>query len=225
MLTILPAGDSAVSVRFEERIAPEVSDAVTAFARAVENAAIKGVEELIPSYCAVMVMYDPAVHSFGSIKAALEAVRPEKTARETARTVELPVCYGGEYGPDLEFVAENAGVSWQEAVALHCAVPYRAYMLGFTPGFPYLGGMDKRLASPRLESPRTAVPAGSVGIAGEQTGVYPMRSPGGWRIIGRTPLALYDPARTEPFMLRAGDTLRFVPVSADEFMRLSGGVK
>lgn len=225
MKKILPCGESAVSVRFEERIAPDISREVTDYAFAVERAHIDGVEELIPSYCALMVLFDPEKQSFDTVKAALEAVRPEAASREEARTVELPVCYGGEYGPDLAFVAQNAGVSQEEAVALHCAAAYRVYMLGFTPGFPYLGGMDARLASPRLDRPRTEVCAGSVGIAGEQTGIYPMRSPGGWRIIGRTPLSLYDPARGEPFMLRAGDTLRFAAISPEEFQRLSGGAK
>ena len=136
--------------------------------------------------------------------------------------VELPVLYGGFCGPDLSFVAQHAGMTEQQIIDIHSAADYLIYMLGFTPGFPYLGGMDARIAVPRLSSPRVKIPAGSVGIAGEQTGVYPIASPGGWQIIGRTPLKLFDPGREQPFLLSAGQTVRFVPIDEAEYRRLGG---
>lgn len=223
-MKILPCGDSAVSVRFEENISPETNARVTAFARAVEKARIKGVAELVPSYCALMVRYDPTILPYKNIISALGEIKSEKTEADGAeRIVELPVCYGGEYGPDLSFVAEHAGLSAEETVRLHASADYPVYMLGFTPGFPYLGGMDARLNTPRLQTPRTHVEAGSVGIAGAQTGVYPVASPGGWQIIGRTPLRLYDPAREKPFLLTAGKKLRFIPIDEASFKKLAGG--
>ena len=130
-----------------------------------------------------------------------------------SRTVEIPTLYGGENGPDLSFVAEHNGLTVEEVVRIHSSRDYPVYMMGFTPGFPYLGGMDGRIAAPRLNSPRTNVPAGSVGIAGEQTGIYPMESPGGWQIIGRTETTLFDPNHEKPFLLAPGDQVRFVPVN------------
>ena len=220
-MKLLPCGDSAVSVRFGERIDPGVHARVMAFARAVEQAAIPGVVGLVPSYCALMALYDPLALPFDELAQKLFALKPgEAAGEESADVVELPVCYGGEFGPDLDFVAQRAGLRVEEVVRIHSGVDYPIYMLGFTAGFPYLGGMDERLAVPRLDTPRTLVAAGSVGIAGAQTGVYPVASPGGWRIVGRTPAKLYDPAREEPFLLRAGQKLRFVPVGAAEFARL-----
>ncbi|HWQ59495.1 MAG TPA: 5-oxoprolinase subunit PxpB [Clostridia bacterium] len=223
-MKLLPCGDSAVSVRFEERIAPEVHREVMAFARAVECAAIPGVSELVPSYCALMVRYDPLLLSYEEVAKKLSCLKPDAAGEEaSAEVVELPVCYGGEYGPDLAFVAARTGLSPEEVVRIHSGVDYPIYMLGFTPGFPYLGGMDTRLETPRLETPRTRVEAGSVGIAGIQTGVYPVASPGGWRIVGRTPKKLYDPSRAEPFLLRAGQKLRFIPIGEAEFLHILGG--
>lgn len=224
-MNILPCGDSAVSIRFGEEISPLLNARVTGFACAVETAQIQGVLELVPSYCALMVRYDPLVLSYKEIVAALEGMKPAQAAAEEAGLlVELPVCYGGEYGPDLAYVAQHANLSVEEVVKLHTRTEYPVYMLGFTPGFPYLGGMETQLATPRLQTPRTQVAAGSVGIAGAQTGVYPMASPGGWQIIGRTPLKLYDPARDKPFLLAAGMKLRFVPIDEATFRALAGGV-
>ncbi len=225
-MKILPCGDCAVSIRFEEKIAPEIHARVMAMDGAIKRAALSGVMECVPSYCALMVRYDPLQLTYKEISDAISTLSPEEAAHgQEGEIVELPVLYGGEYGPDLEFVASRAGLSVEEAVRLHTSVDYPVYMLGFTPGFPYLGGMDARLRlnTPRLDTPRTGVPAGSVGIAGAQTGVYPVASPGGWRIIGRTPAALYDPSRAEPFLLKAGQRLRFVPIGEAEYKRLEGG--
>jgi len=223
-MKILPCGDSAVSIRFGEEISPEVNARVAAFARAVEEACIGGIVELVPSYCALMARYDPLVLSYKELTNVLQKIQPaEAEDFGASQVVELPVCYGGEYGPDLAFVARHADLSEEETIRLHASVDYPVYMLGFTPGFPYLGGMDERLATPRLQTPRTRVEAGSVGIAGAQTGVYPVASPGGWQIIGRTPLRLYDPAREEPFLLAPGKKLRFVPIDEATFNQLAGG--
>lgn len=223
-MKVMPCGDSAVSIRFEEEISPAVNARVTAFAFALEQARIEGIIELIPSYCALMARYDPLVLSYPQITNALQKIEPAEAAvLRTAQVVELPVCYGGVYGPDLAFVARHANLSEEETIRLHASTDYPVYMLGFTPGFPYLGGMDEKLATPRLQTPRTRVEGGSVGIAGAQTGVYPVASPGGWQIIGRTPLKLYDPSREEPFLLAAGKRLRFVPIDEAMFHRLAHG--
>jgi KipI family sensor histidine kinase inhibitor len=134
--------------------------------------------------------------------------------------IEIPTLYGGDSGPDLDYVASHNGLTPEEVVQIHASGTYRIYMLGFTPGFPYLGGMDERIATPRLETPRTKISGGSVGIAGAQTGIYPIDSPGGWQIIGRTPLALYDPQREEPILLQAGESIRFVPIDQETYDRL-----
>ena len=169
----------------------------------------------MPTYRSLLVHYDPlrlgyddVVHLVGEqLQRVGEVPLPE------SRVVEVPTLYGGESGPDIAFVAEHNGLSVEEVIRIHSSVDYTVYMLGFTPGFPYLGGMSAAIATPRLETPRPRVPAGSVGLAGQQTGVYPIESPGGWRIIGRTPLVLFDPQRDPPALLAAGDRVRFVPVS------------
>ena len=174
-----------------------------------------------------MVQYDPMLVSFGDLREAISEVGSKlKDGKAGAgRLVEIPTLYGGEYGPDLEFVAEQAGLSVEEAVGLHSGVDYLVYMMGFTPGFPYLGGLPERLATPRLTTPRTVIPAGSVGIAESQTGVYPLASPGGWQLIGRTPLRLFDVERDPPSLISAGDRVRFVPLgSEDEYRCLEEAV-
>jgi len=168
------------------------------------------------------VVYDPLTVSFESLTAALIAREVELDAAALAegRTVDIPVCYGGRFGPDLDFVAEHNRLSPEEVIRIHTAQPYPIYAVGFAPGFCYLGGLDPRLHTPRLPTPRTRVAAGSVGIAEAQTGVYPADSPGGWRLIGQTPLTLFNPLKTDPFLYQAGDQIRFVPVSQADFDRL-----
>ena len=141
-------------------------------------------------------------------------------AQAEGETVVIPVVYGGEYGPDIDNVCQHTGLSREEVIARHSGREYLIYMLGFTPGFPYMGGMDETIATPRLKTPRTAIPAGSVGIAGAQTGVYPIQSPGGWQLIGRTPLKLFDMDRPDPFLLRAGQKVVFRPISEEEYERM-----
>ncbi len=213
------AGDAAVTVEFGDRIAPAINDRVLRFARAVEAARWPGVQEAVPAYRSATVYVDPLVVRGGALLKRLRALaaRPPGGPRLGRRRIEVPVLYGGEAGPDLAALAAAAGLTPAEAAALHSSVEYRVYMLGFLPGFPYLGRVPAKLAAPRLAEPRARVPAGSVGIAGEQTGIYPLESPGGWRLIGR--LRLYDPARTPPFLLAPGDRVRFMPIGRAAYAR------
>lgn len=180
---------------------------------------VRGVTNVHPAYASILIDFDPLkIGHFGLRRIAEELYeQAARTPVPEPRTVEIPVAYGGEYGPDLEAVATLAGRSPEEVIAIHSGAEYLVYFLGFSPGFPYLGGMPESIAAPRLETPRRRVPAGSVAIGGRQTGVYPVASPGGWRIIGRTPLRLFDPAADPPVLLRMGDHVRFVPMAKGGF--------
>lgn len=216
---ILPAGDQALVVEFGQTISEELNRKVQILNQEIIDRKIEGIVETVPTFRSLLVTYDPAVVSFQKIKRMLETIPADMdpSGRQGHRVVEIPVCYGGEFGEDLPDVAAHAGLSEEEVIRLHSAKEYNIYMLGFLPGFPYLGGLDPRLHTPRLANPRTKIPAGSVGIGGEQTGIYPLDSPGGWRLIGRTPLKLYDPDREEPFLYQAGDYIRFVPITREEY--------
>lgn len=216
---ILPAGDQALVVEFGQTISEELNRKVQILNQEIIDRKIEGIVETVPTFRSLLVTYDPAVVSFQKIKRMLETIPADMDplGRQGHRVVEIPVCYGGEFGEDLPDVAAHAGLSEEEVIRLHSAKEYNIYMLGFLPGFPYLGGLDPRLHTPRLANPRTKIPAGSVGIGGEQTGIYPLDSPGGWRLIGRTPLKLYDPDREEPFLYQAGDYIRFVPITREEY--------
>lgn len=217
--TVCPVGDTGLLVSFEQRIAQSVGAAVAALNTRVAAAAILGVVETVPAFASLLIFYDPLVTEYDAVADAVQKLAQapgSDTAAVEGRLVEIPVCYGGAFGPDLPFVAEHAGLTETEVSRLHAGRDYPIYMLGFLPGFPYLGGLDERLFTPRLAAPRTATPAGSVGIGGEQTGVYPIASPGGWQLIGRTPLKLFDPgAGRLPYA--AGDRIRFCPITQDEF--------
>ena len=218
------SGDSLVLVEFEPRVSPEVNARVVAVARAIADARVTGVRDVVPGYASVGVHVDPLQFD-GSTLEQVVAHAWDLPAVEAAsvRMVEIPVCYGGAHGPDLDAVAAFAGCSGHDVARRHAALTYRVYMLGFLPGFAYLGSVDAQLAMPRRTSPRERVPAGSVGIAGLQTGVYPCDSPGGWQIVGRTPWRMFDVARAEPAVLRAGDLVRFVALPPDHWDRLAGG--
>lgn len=226
-LKILLMGDSAVEVEFGQKIDPEISRQVLKFRDKVEQSEITGITEIIPAYCTLTICYDPLRITYGQLCHALNKLyreeEPDAENQCAGRLVRIPVCYGGEYGPDLEAVADIHGLTAQEVIRIHTEPEYPVYMLGFIAGFPYLGGMDERLETPRLEIPRTAIAGGSVGIAGKQTGIYPVESPGGWRLIGRTPLKLYDPEREPVSLLRAGDRVKFVQISASEFELIRKG--
>ncbi|RLC77330.1 MAG: allophanate hydrolase [Chloroflexi bacterium] len=221
----LPAGDMALVVELGDEISEEVNRQVHSLAYVLESASFPGLGEIVPTYRSLLVHYDPLRLSFNEVKdLVLEALRRcEEAPPPEPRVVEIPVVYGGEFGPDIEFVAKHNGLSVEEVIRLHSNATYTVYMIGFVPGFTYLGGLPKRLATPRLPTPRTLVPAGSVGIAGEQTGIYPIDIPGGWRLIGRTPLKLFDPHREPPVLLKPGDKVRFVPITEEEFHKQAAG--
>ena len=212
-----PAGDQAVLVELGDEISPDTNARVHGLARAIEEAGVGGVVDLIPAYDSLLVQYDATTVSMADLQTRIVKLDSEGTQSEkSGRVVELPVLYGGDYGPDIERVSEHSGMAIEDVIRLHSGTDYLVYMLGFTPGFPYLGGLDDRLATPRVATPRLEIPAGSVGIAESQTGVYPLTSPGGWNIIGRTPLSLFDPTREPPSLLAPGDLVRFVPLDGPE---------
>jgi len=218
-------GDQGLTVELGDAIDAEVNTRVHLLAVAVKRALAAEIAEVVPTYRSLLVLFDPVrtkrAHLVARIESLLSELPGEASQREPGRLIEIPVCYGGELGPDLEFVARHNGLTPDEVIAIHGSTDYRVFMLGFTPGFPYLGGMSRRIAAPRLDQPRGRIPAGTVGIAGEQTGIYPIESPGGWQLIGRTPLRLFDAAAPAPFLVAAGDTLRFRAIPMDEFQRLA----
>lgn len=213
----LLAGDAALVVEFGDEIDLEINRRVHALARALAEQSLPGLGEAVPTYRSLLVHYDSLYLSHAEVEAyASEALRRcGEAPPPEPRLIEIPTIYGGEHGPDIAFVAKHNGISVEEVIRLHSEATYTIYMLGFTPGFPYLGGLPETLATPRLDTPRQRVRAGSVGIAGSQTGVYPLATPGGWRLIGWTPVALFDPARTPPALLQPGDQVRFVPVEEE----------
>jgi inhibitor of KinA len=179
-------------------------------------------EVVLPAYRSLAVVYDPLATTPAALETAVRrrARHLDGSDIPPPSTVEIPVCYGGDFGPDIGFVAEHNRIAVPDVIAIHTANPYHIYTIGFAPGFCYLGGLDPRLHTPRLETPRTSVPAGAVGIAEAQTGIYPLQSPGGWRLIGRTPLKLFDARRTDPFLYQAGDSLQFVAISLETYRQL-----
>lgn len=225
--TFLPVGDCALMVEFGREISEEVNARVRSLASALKSNAIPGVLEWVPTYRSLLVCYDPAKISCRRLMASLRRLlnRAGQAAQAGLRIWQIPVCYGGEYGEDIEYVASHAGITPEEVVKIHSGSVYRIYMLGFLPGFAYLGGLDKRIHTPRLKTPRTRIPPGSVGIGGEQTGIYPIASPGGWQLIGRTPVKLYDPRRELPILFEAGDYLRFVPIDKKRFEEIAAQVE
>jgi inhibitor of KinA len=190
--------------------------------RLVELEPIAGVRNLHPAYCSLLFKFDAMKLRHEELEEILRGYvkRMEKVALPEPRLVEIPVCYGGEYGPDLKDVAELHGLTTQQAIEVHASATYIVYFLGFVPGFAYLGEVAEELATPRLSTPRRSVPAGSVGIAGSQTGVYPIATPGGWRLLGRTPVKMFRPDRVEMSLLSIGDRVRFVAISREQFARL-----
>lgn len=211
---IIPAGDAAVVVEFEERIDRAINARAIAMAEALGASRQPGIRDIVPTFRSVAIYFDPLLTDqnrlIDRIRDLGRTVRP--TASGTPAPIPVPVWYGGEFGPDLADVARFAGATKDEVVRLHTATAYRVFMLGFVPGFAYMGLVHPRIAAPRRTTPRTRVPAGSVAIAGAQTGIYPTETPGGWQIIGRTPTKPFDLARSPACLFKAGDTIRFYAV-------------
>ena len=219
-LKYLSQGETGLVVEFGSAIDPAVNTRVHDLARRVGAECGNVVEAVVPTYRSFLIFFDPLLISRQALVAKIEnlaSTPADSTTAAAVKTVLIPTLYGGEAGPDLEFVAGHNQLTPAEVVQIHSSVPYRIYMIGFTPGFPYLGGMSEKIAAPRLKTPRTKIPAGSVGIAGTQTGLYPVESPGGWQLIGRTPLQVFNPRSKQPFIYAAGDFLQFKPVTADEY--------
>lgn len=215
----LTAGDRALAMEFGNSISEEINNKIRSMAVAIESQNVAGVVELVPTYRSLMIHYDPLVIEFQQLVDTLKELESnlKNIQLPAPEVIEIPTLYGGEYGPDIENVAKHNDLSVEEVIEIHTSKEYLIYMLGFTPGFPYLGGMDPRIATPRLATPRTKISGGSVGIAASQTGVYPIDSPGGWQLIGRTPLALYDPQRETPILLKAGNYIVFRSIDEGEY--------
>ena len=221
---IVPAGDSALIVEFADRIDPVINTAAIALAGALQAKSIAGVRDIVSTFRSMAVHFDPLRTDYSALVEELQKestrVAAGVTEVEAAAPIRVPVCYGGELGPDLPAVARFAGVTEQEVVQIHASRTYRVFMLGFVPGFTYMGTVDPRIAVPRMAAPRLRVPSGSVGIAGSQTGIYPAATPGGWQIVGATPVLAFDSDRAEPFLFKAGDAVQFYEIDPVEYGRL-----
>lgn len=217
---IYPLGDHGLTIIVGSCISPKVNRIVLSLAKKIEEQTSRSIIEIVPAYASIAVYFDPMLTSFEALSDSIYKVWREHELSEEQGVQEIltiPVFYGGESGPDLGHVAQQNGVTEKKVVEKHTSNDYLVYMIGFLPGFPYLGGLDETLATPRLDSPRQEVKAGSVGIADHQTGIYPLDSPGGWNLIGHTPIDLFDPSREHPFLLKAGQIIRFRAVSEEEY--------
>lgn len=223
----LPAGDRGVVVELGNAISPQINERVRGFLLVLEDAGLHGIVSINTTYRSLLIEYDPLQLPYPKLLEALQGLESRLLSIDLppARVLEVPTLYGGEFGPDLDFVAEHAGMSREEIVRIHHTTEYLVYMLGFTPGFAYLGGMDTAIETPRLKTPRGKIPGGSVGIAGKQTGIYAIDSPGGWQLIGRTPIRLYDPNRQPPILHQTGDYIRFVPIGQKEYDSIEQAVQ
>ncbi|WP_040208844.1 5-oxoprolinase subunit PxpB [Neobacillus jeddahensis] len=219
-----PLGDSAIMIRFDDNITFETHQKVMILAARLQERPFPGMIEFVPAFTTVTIYYNPIHLTYQEAYAALEPMvaELEVSSERTSRIVEIPVCYGGKFGPDLDFVATHNRLTTDEVIQIHSEAEYLVYMIGFAPGFPYLGGMSERIKAPRRSSPQLTIPMGSVGIAAQQTGVYPIETPGGWQLIGRTPEALFRPHESPPSLLHAGDRVRFRPISPEEYHQWKG---
>lgn len=230
---IRPLGETGLIVTFGDQISPQIHKRIKNLADYIEKHPFPGFYEYVISYTSVAVFYNPFVIKNNGIATAdktayrtvLEIIETyiaaaAKLPQTTPHTVEVPVCYGDDYGPDIDFVAKHNKLSINEVIEIHSQKTYLVYMIGFCPGFPYLGGMDTRIATPRRAEPRLSIPAGSIGIAGKQTGGYPISTPGGWQLIGRTPIDLFRPESLNPSLLHSGDLVKFVPITSEKYQQL-----
>ncbi len=221
-IRILVAGDSSLLVEFGKEISPEINRKIAATVQLMRDQYIEGVVDVIPAFCSLLINYDPRVITYEEIRERIQCLLKVdvKAGNRHKKVFEIPVCYGGEYGPDIANIAQHAGLTEEEVIRLHSSEDYLIYMLGFLPGFCYLGGLDERIHTPRLANPRLKINAGSVGIGGSQTGIYPLDSPGGWQLMGMTPVKTYDPGREVPILVEAGDYIRFIPIDEEEYKRI-----
>lgn len=226
-INIYPLGDRAILIEFGTQIHDSYYSYITSLVHLLESQPFPGFIECIPSYTTVTIIYEPYayLHSpspFYEIKKFLLEKIDQLTidSQNQTRHITIPVCYGGEWGPDLSYVATYHGISEEEVIHIHSNAYYQVYMLGFSPGFPYIGGMPKKISTPRKSTPRLKIPSGSVGIGGEQTGIYPLETPGGWNIIGQTPFILFQPKQMPPTLLQRGDQVTFVPITQEEFVKI-----
>lgn len=217
-----PAGDSALFIKLGDEISKEVNSDIRYICSKLTDKKLKGIIEWVPSYTGITIYYNPIVLDHDKLETYLSKIYKNKATsiQTTKKIIHIPVCYQGEYAPDIKEVALHNNKTIEEVIKIHTSKDYLIYMLGFSPGFPYLGGMNTSIATPRREEPRTFIPAGSVGIAGEQTGIYSVNSPGGWQIIGKTPLSLFNKDNIKPFLLEAGMYVRFFPIDQKEFSKI-----
>ncbi|MBW8351836.1 5-oxoprolinase subunit PxpB [Bacillus sp. IITD106] len=222
-LSFSPLGDRAIVIEFGDEINLETNNRILEMKQAIMNQPFPGFIEAVPAYTTLTCFYDPVSvgtdFPYETVKSELERIVPNISSpeKQSEKMIEIPVCYENDFAIDIDFVAHHNGLSKKEVINIHSDTLYHVYFLGFAPGFPFLGGMNEKIAAPRRTTPRLKVPKGAVGIAGKQTGVYPFESPGGWQIIGRTPLELFNPKLTPPTLLLPGDKVRFVPISKQEF--------
>ena len=227
MFKVNSYGDAGLQIQFGERISKETNEKIRSFCMYLEKENLPGVIEWIPTYTAVTIIYDPYYVLYDALKKRVESIQYQLSDIELppAKVIHIPVLYGEEKGPDLKHVADLNGFDESEVMSIHSGTNYLIYMMGFTPGFPYLGGMSDKIATPRLANPRARIPAGSVGIAGKQTGIYPLNSPGGWQIIGQTPIKIYNPNQKKPILLQVGNYIRFFPITKAEYAAIEKDVE
>ncbi|PAF36832.1 allophanate hydrolase [Terribacillus saccharophilus] len=227
-LTYHPLGDTGIQLVFGQTISEETNQKIRLFAELLKAEQIEGIIEWVPAYTTLSIFYRPDKIRYQALLEQLERLYENiqgGVADAASLVYEIPTYYGGETGPDLNFVADHNGLSVDDVIRIHSSQDYLIYMMGFVPGFPYLGGMSEEIATPRRRDPRPKIAAGSVGIAGSQTGVYPLETPGGWQLIGQTPVKLYDPEREQPILLTSGHYLRFVPISKNEYDSIAEAVR
>ena len=212
-------GDRGLLLEFGDEISRQINEKVRRMALAIQAEAIEGIVETVPTYRSLLVIYNPVMLPVEDLKKRLERIEEglQQTPFSEPKLTRIPVVYGGIYGPDLEEVAKYHQISTEEVIRLHCSKSYLIYMIGFMPGYPYMGELPEALVTPRLKTPRLLVPKGSVAIAQRQTGIYSMESPGGWQILGRTPVEMFDPEKDPPSLLQMGDFVQFYPISEKEF--------
>ncbi|MEQ8198049.1 MAG: 5-oxoprolinase subunit PxpB [Clostridiaceae bacterium] len=224
-IIISQISETSALVEFGKEISKDINKMVRTFCSYLDEHPFNWIVEYVPAFASVSVIYNPlelnSESPYEIIKSSLEDIlsRLDFTSHDKEHIVEIPVCYGGEFGPDIEYVAKINNLTVEEVIKIHSEGEYLVYMIGFAPGFPYLGGMSEKISAPRRESPRQVIPAGSVGIAGMQTGVYPIETPGGWQLIGRTPLKMFNSDGPES-LLKAGDIAKFYPISYEEYLKL-----